>query len=566
MRSANRKRAKKLVLIGTSEKPRVLGNTDLVDATQRMAASVAVNQLSGANKLGRSISVSDFSKRNISTDGGGDSRSTLRISPVEGEPQIDKMDDARGKFVLSHKGRAGVAWHTAMLGAAAASMFIMPLRIGFLKGDSRHALIEIIGLCLDVVFIVDLLLHFFWDVYDDSKTGRLVYSHREIVQRYVKSDGFWLDVIGAMPYSRIHPGLWNVDYLHVTRFHRLLRKYSDWSKDTNTSFALLSLGRCLVVLFLAIHLAASVFFVLARDHDFADGTWVGTHAPHLPDSTLLHKYMLSMYYATTTITTVGYGDISPESNAEMGFSCVFMIVNILISAFIIGNVTIIVTKVDLEVSQFHDEAAFIQRFCRTREIPSQLCQSMISFLEYQYSQRGSKQLLGSFPSSIQNRLRTALHEESLGSVMAFEGCSLFFRNTIIAICEEEPFMEGMSIVSAHDVLKEVYMLTSGFVELTVPVPEAHGGGEEVAATLGPGLIVGGEAFFCQKLQPFTVRVAKGGAKAIKINEKDRRELALSHPTDYSIILLNMRKINSQLIREIAIVSAITRRKCLALRL
>ena len=39
------------------------------------------------------------------------------------------------------------------------------------------------------------------------------------------------------------------------------------------------------------------------------------------------KYLYSLYFSTTTMVTVGYGDILPNSSLEIGFCLVMMIIS-----------------------------------------------------------------------------------------------------------------------------------------------------------------------------------------------------------------------------------------------
>jgi voltage-gated potassium channel Kch len=39
----------------------------------------------------------------------------------------------------------------------------------------------------------------------------------------------------------------------------------------------------------------------------------------------VNKWLVSIYFATTTITTIGYGDVTPQTPAEVAMAICFMV-------------------------------------------------------------------------------------------------------------------------------------------------------------------------------------------------------------------------------------------------
>eukprot|EP00976_Prorocentrum_cordatum_P113742 1195743-Prorocentrum_minimum.AAC.10 len=78
--------------------------------------------------------------------------------------------------------------------------------------------------------------------------------------------------------------------------------------------------RFLVLVILAMHWEACGFFYIAKQSGYSETTWLhGSNLPHtgpLEDLPMMKQYITSAYWALTTITTVGYGDISPVSEYE----------------------------------------------------------------------------------------------------------------------------------------------------------------------------------------------------------------------------------------------------------
>ena len=63
--------------------------------------------------------------------------------------------------------------------------------------------------------------------------------------------------------------------------------------------------------------------------------------------TNLQLYSASFYYTVTTITTVGYGDISGTNTLERFIAVVNMIIGVVIFSFVSGAITSVIGNLDI---------------------------------------------------------------------------------------------------------------------------------------------------------------------------------------------------------------------------
>ena len=115
---------------------------------------------------------------------------------------------------------------------------------------------------------------------------------------------------------------------------RKIDKYLEYGAST---FFLLMLSFCLVA-----HWMACIFYLIATGYDNYEphgwlqvlGRTVGDPYKYLngtdkvdPDSgpTTAAKYVSALYYTLTSLTTIGFGNIAPNTTAEKMFGCITML-------------------------------------------------------------------------------------------------------------------------------------------------------------------------------------------------------------------------------------------------
>lgn len=89
----------------------------------------------------------------------------------------------------------------------------------------------------------------------------------------------------------------------------------------------------------AVHCAGCFCYHIASHYHDKKATWIGSTTPNFLDYSVWTRYVMSVYWAITTLSTVGYGDLHPVNQYEMLFDIFYMLFNLGLTSYLIGNMT-----------------------------------------------------------------------------------------------------------------------------------------------------------------------------------------------------------------------------------
>ncbi|KAH9509636.1 Potassium voltage-gated channel sub H member 7, partial [Bulinus truncatus] len=191
----------------------------------------------------------------------------------------------------------------------------------------------IVDLMVDLMFIADILINFRTTYVEN---GEVVSDQQKIAINYVKG-WFVIDAIAAIPFDLLLFGSGTSDTMTVTgvlktaRLLRLLRVIRRIEAFAEYGSAVLLL---LMVTFTLIgHWLACIFYAIAtmeRPQLHAPISWLDTLANQtemyfypndsMSGPTIKSKYITALYFTFTSLTSIGFGNIAPNTNMEKIFS------------------------------------------------------------------------------------------------------------------------------------------------------------------------------------------------------------------------------------------------------
>ena len=411
------------------------------------------------------------------------------------------------------------------------------------------------SLILDSLFLLDTFLNFFTAIavkksngaFDDEETEEVLDTNFKNIFRSYVTSWFFPDLISSLPLDTILINIDIADTKSLLRIPRVLKVFRairlvKLLRLRRSSSYLASISHMIevnpgiirivkffiVFLLLAHYLSCAMFFIGTLDSFDASGnavTWltqtviVGSSGDEMPLSLapLGEQYLWTLYWTITTMTTVGFGDIRPTTEAEVIMSIFTMIIGGGVFSFIVGNTANLLTRLDSQGQELEDLMERVADFMQANRIPMALRDQCTRWIKFQHSNSVviPKGLVHGLSDTLRAELfvfvnrgfleRTAVLRRHLPSKKALadaaqgEGEAVDGRNQddrflglLMEACREQHLCPGETIFIQGCRSMDMYFIEQGQVDITRQ--REDGSSSCVLTTLYTGGVFGAESF------------------------------------------------------------------------
>ncbi|PAA83489.1 hypothetical protein BOX15_Mlig017264g2 [Macrostomum lignano] len=430
------------------------------------------------------------------------------------------------KFVILHYSPFKAVWDWVILMLVLYTAVFTPYTAAFLLNEDKTKMklnedsktrssasqsnhpdpLVIIDLIVDVTFIADILINFRTTYVHN---GEVISDPQKIALNYMKG-WFLLDAIAAIPFDLLLFGsggaadtMTITGVLKTARLLRLLRvaRRIDQYSEYGAAVMLLLMATFTLVA----HWFACIFYAIAyveRDGLPAKVGWLDHLAktfnkPFIENSTtgivtggpdIQSKYITALYFTFTCLTSIGFGNVSPNTNAEKIFTILGMLIGSLMSAAIFGNVSSIMLRIYQGSEEFHEKKTSIKEFIKFHKIPKNLAHRLQESFQNSWTYTNgldTNVVLKTFPECLQADICLHMNRNLLNNCPAFKGASPGCLRAFSMKFHTTHVPPGDTLVHPGDILENIFFVVRGSVEISKD--------DTVMAVLGRDDIFGDEA-------------------------------------------------------------------------
>lgn len=353
--------------------------------------------------------------------------------------------------------RTKVYWDLSVLVVTVGAAIIIPVSVVF--GTTGKFLPILATIISTSVFIADIVINFNTSFHFQ---GKVIQNRRAIARRYLRG-WFAIDLIAALPIGIVISVLvtGNDSSIHLLRVLALIKLFRVGKTlqrvgGTNVNPAILRLSLLVFWILLAAHIVSCGWIYIAADPE-----------PMLP----YERYIRAFYWTITTLTTIGYGDITPDGSLQIVYVILIEILGAGMYGLVIGNIANLIANIDIAKTQYKEKLDKINTFLKYRNIPYNLQRKINDYYNYLWeSRRGYNEsaVLGDLPGPLKESVSLFLNKDIIEKVPIFEAASEDLIKEVIMNMEPVVFTPGDYIIRAGEVGYDMFFISRGRVDVMSP--------------------------------------------------------------------------------------------------
>jgi hypothetical protein len=179
----------------------------------------------------------------------------------------------------------------------------------------------------------------------------------------------------------------------------------------------------------------------------------------------ISQYVRSIYWTITTMTTVGYGDITPGRTAEYLVASLVMLMGASLYAFLIGSVASLLSNLNVAKSRHRERIQSVTQYLYSRSVPHQINTRVRNYYEYlweRYQGVREGELLEDLPAPLRLDIMGHLARNILTTVPLFKYSPEPLQDQLLMSLELQTYPPDTYVIRENSMGNEIYFITQAF--------------------------------------------------------------------------------------------------------
>ncbi len=375
------------------------------------------------------------------------------------------------------------------------NLIAIPFKLGYnviyCSQDGFLNIWKLLDLLNDIIFIFDFCISFFIAYYNFDEILQTYF--KDIIKNYL-NEWFLIDLIAAIPFQTIftifdkkcynqeflNSPLHNQNFYYLYTLLRLLKIFKVYSRNKfidilgNELIKFEHLNRWGGLMFgflifsISLHIVACSFIFIGRN-DYPNWIIQFNH----DNKTFLQLYLIAIYYTITTLTTVGYGDLTCVTPKEKIFGLIMEVVGIFAYSWALTAMSNYVKILNEKTEELSKKCKILDEIKLSYpKFPDDLYDRIIRYLKYkQFNEKKDKNIiLDDLPLALRNSLIFEMYKPIINSFIFFKNFSNsdFIVRVILAF---KPILalKNDLLIKDGDLVEDIIFVKRGTLSLELPL-------------------------------------------------------------------------------------------------
>jgi len=401
---------------------------------------------------------------------------SLDVKMTESEETPESL---HRRFLIDPMGPKKLRWDIFISCLTIYSGLWIPVRIGFYL--ESKALNWFDGF-VDCFYLLDIIFTF--RTLDEAAPELFFADAWVIAVRYLAS-WFCIDLLSALPLDNLFyilnqythsmgtKGLRLVRISRVFRFFKLMRlfkiakRFKGFGVDLGAySYYLNQLILLFVFLLYIGHLFGCLWGFVAFQEGI-ENSWLSVVSGIETATFLMDEYIASVYWAFTTITTVGYGDITPRTDRERAYAAVVFVFGSTVYAFIVSNVSSLAYQLSTLKKMDRKNVSEINEYLAEQKVGFDLSVTIRKQMLFAFAcmrAEAETQILKRLPCLMRRETLLQSQREIIDTIPIFRDTPASFISIVMQRMVPEFSQANTTIYTPSVGSKGLYFLINGVVE------------------------------------------------------------------------------------------------------